>query len=454
MIGVIGVILSLALLIVLVFKRWGNIPAAIVAALLAIITNYGLTSDAFKIFRYTFLGTPSSDNSITGLLGFVSSYFFLLVFGALFGHVLDQTGAAKSIAKAIANKVGSGNAILVTMLLTAVLCYAGVAAFVAMFAVYPIAIHLVKDAGLPRKYLCGAYYAGLSAINTLPGSSHIYNTIPTDYLGTNIFSAPMLGIWSFVGKFALCYLYLTWSSRRVMAKGERFQINEAVDGPQLKKGMQNDDKQCNVLLAFLSPVITVGLSLIFTKTIVAAGVISANDSVGLALLISSLYALIVFHKNIDGEPIKVVTQGIQKGFGPLFLTGAVVGYGSVIAATPAYDTFLNFATNLDLNPYFSAIIAINVICGITGSGSGGLRIFMQTAADRFTSTGINAAAFHKVASMAAGGLDSLPHNGTIITTQEVMGSSYKESYWTLFVVSAIIPLIVAIIGAVLAIIFY
>ncbi|MCC8060889.1 MAG: hypothetical protein LIO81_08660 [Clostridiales bacterium] len=454
MIGVIGVILSLILLIILVFKRWGNIPAAIVAALLAIVTNYGLTADVFRIFRYTFLGTPSTDNGITGLLGFISSYFFLLVFGALFGHVLDQTGAAKSIAQFIAKKVGSGNAILVTMLLTSILCYAGVAAFVAMFAVYPIAIHLIKDAKLPRKYLCGAYYAGLTAINTLPGSSHLYNTIPTDFLGTNIFSAPLLGIYSFIGKFLLAYLYLTWSSRRAMSKGEVFQINEAVDGPQLKKGLENSEKECNVGLAVISPILTVGLSLIFTKTIVAAKVISANDSVGLALLISSLYALIVFRQNVDTDPIKIITQGIQKGFGPLFLTGAVVGYGSVIAATPAYNSFLNFATSLDLNPYFSAIIAVNVICGITGSGSGGLRIFMQTAAERFVATGVNPAAFHRICAMAAGGLDSLPHNGTIITTQEVMGSNYKESYWTLFVVSVIIPLIVVCVGAVIAMILY
>lgn len=79
---------------------------------------------------------------------------------------------------------------------------------------------------------------------------------------------------------------------------------------------------------------------------------------------------------------------------------------------------------------------------------------MQTAAERFVATGVNPAAFHRICAMAAGGLDSLPHNGTIITTQEVMGSNYKESYWTLFVVSVIIPLIVVCVGAVIAMILY
>jgi H+/gluconate symporter-like permease len=62
---------------------------------------------------------------------------------------------------------------------------------------------------------------------------------------------------------------------------------------------------------------------------------------------------------------------------------------------------------------------VNVLAGITGSASGGLSIALNTMGETYMNLahefGISPELMHRVASMASGSLDSLPHNGAVIT---------------------------------------
>ena len=49
---------------------------------------------------------------------------------------------------------------------------------------------------------------------------------------------------------------------------------------------------------------------------------------------------------------------------------------------------------------------------------------------------------HRIASLASGGLDTLPHNGAVITTLAICGLTHKDSYKDIFVTSVIIPIFV------------
>ena len=70
------------------------------------------------------------------------------------------------------------------------------------------------------------------------------------------------------------------------------------------------------------------------------------------------------------------------------------------------------------NPLVNQAITINLLAGITGSSSGGMSIALAAMSDTFIASA-NAAhipleVMHRVAAMAAGGMDTLPHNGAVI----------------------------------------
>jgi H+/gluconate symporter-like permease len=130
----------------------------------------------------------------------------------------------------------------------------------------------------------------------------------------------------------------------------------------------------------------------------------------------------------------------------VFNTASAVGYGGTIAALPAFavikDAALNFVPS---NPLVSEAAAISVLAGITGSASGGLSIALESLGEtyfqRAKDLGVSPEVLHRVASMASGGLDSLPHNGAVITLLTICGLTHKQSYFDIGVVTVVIPLI-------------
>lgn len=45
--------------------------------------------------------------------------------------------------------------------------------------------------------------------------------------------------------------------------------------------------------------------------------------------------------------------------------------------------------------------------------------------------------FHRVASMASGGMDTLPHNGAVITLLAITGLSHRQAYGGIFAITVI-----------------
>ena len=46
---------------------------------------------------------------------------------------------------------------------------------------------------------------------------------------------------------------------------------------------------------------------------------------------------------------------------------------------------------------------------------------------------------HRVAAMASGGFDSLPHNGAVITLLAICGLTHRQSYADIGMVSVVVP---------------
>jgi H+/gluconate symporter-like permease len=131
---------------------------------------------------------------------------------------------------------------------------------------------------------------------------------------------------------------------------------------------------------------------------------------------------------------------------PILNTASEVGYGSVIAGLAGFLVIREFMMNLSPgNPLISEAITVNVLAGITGSASGGMSIALQTlGADylaKATALGINPELLHRIAVMASGCMDTLPHNGAVVTLLGICQLSHRDSYRYIAMVTIVFPLL-------------
>ena len=146
---------------------------------------------------------------------------------------------------------------------------------------------------------------------------------------------------------------------------------------------------------------------------------------------------------------KTINRGTYDSMLPIFNTASEVGYGAVIASLAGFliirDSILNLTPG---NPLISEAVAMTTLAGITGSSSGGLSIALSTLGEDYlrmaVAAGIDPELMHRVAVMAAGGLDTLPHSGAVITLLAICGLTHKQSYLNIAMVTIIIPLIAVV----------
>ena len=123
--------------------------------------------------------------------------------------------------------------------------------------------------------------------------------------------------------------------------------------------------------------------------------------------------------------------------------------GTVIKASPAFAIITEAVDKLAQgNGLIYEFISINLLAGVTGSASGGLSIALTTLSDRLLATGINPEILHRVASISANGLDSMPWCGAVMTMFAVCGVTHKDSYRDV----AVVNIGITMTGAILAII--
>ena len=428
MLGVIGVLFSLALIMFIVYRGFGVIPAAIICSLVVILTTGG---EIWPMLEGGFLA---------GTTGFIGKYFFLLSTGAFLGQVLGDSGSAKAIGDFLVKKLGAEKVMLITTLTTAILSYGGVSLFVQTFTVIPLVLGIYKQADIPKRFMVGSFVLGNGtfAMTALPGLPSLPNLIPTNYLGTTPMAAPIMGIICSIFMFTAGQLYLARELKKCRERGEGFKINMATDEKFL--ALTDERELPSVGKAFL-PLIVVLVLIVTTSGMYA----SKNFGVSIALVIG---ALLTYALNWNNLPNKLTTmnEGFKVALIPLLNTAALVGCGTVVSQSSAFQSFVDFAMGLQFSPYISAALATNIVAGVTGSASGGLAIFMKTLGQQYLAMGLNPEAFHRIAAIACGGLDSLPHNGAVVTMFMLMGTTHKESYKYVFVIMCVIPIITTILA--------
>ncbi|MFL0356915.1 GntP family permease [Erythrobacter sp. GH1-10] len=438
MISSLGLLASLALLIWLALRGVNIILASLLCSLIVIVTSALPLGETFQ------------DGYAFGKLGafaFAGRFFLLFAAGAMFGKVMGESGAAASIAMALVRKLGPDRALWITVLASALLTYGGVVVFVVIFAMYPLGLRLLKEADIPKRLFCAALAlgAGTFTLTALPGTPSIQNIIPTIALGTDLYAAPLLGLIGGTIMFVLGMVYLEWQRRKAKAAGEGF--DPAPGDPIGGSDGTKAEYLPPVALAILPLLVVIGI--IVSPRLLGGAMPEALASFAaaqpvmwpsIALIVGSLLGLALF-TTVRSRPLAVMGEGMQDAVVPLFATSVVIGFGGVVVQTAGFSTFASTLVSFDDYPLLSMFGAVSTVSGITGSASGGLQIFMETLAPSYLAMGIEPEELHRLAVMASGGFDSLPHCGAVIAMLAITRLTHAQAYRDVAVVTVAVPVI-------------
>jgi H+/gluconate symporter-like permease len=391
------------------------------------------------------------------MVGFVENYFPVFMLGAVFGKVIEISGFSKSIVSSVISLVGRERAMLSIVIVCAVLTYGGVSLFVVVFAVYPFAAEMFRQSSIPKRLIPGTIALGAFTftMDALPGSPQIQNIIPTTFFGTNTWAAPWLGVIGAVFILAVGMTYLQWLRRSAAAAGEGY-------GTDLKNEPEPYEAETlpNPWIA-LAPLVVVGvMNKVFTDLIpkfygkshefaltegakpiiTEVGKVTAIWAVEAALILGILTVVVFAWKAVSARFADASKAAIAGSLLASMNTASEYGFGGVIAALPGFMIIADTLKTIP-NPLINEAISISALAGITGSASGGMSIALAAMADTFianaNAAGISLEMLHRVASMASGGMDTLPHNGAVITLLAVAGLTHKQSYKDIFAITMI-----------------
>src|SRR5688572_4100753 len=452
------VLAALAFLMIVAYRGYSVILFAPVAALGAVL----LTDPSLVAPMFTGLFMDK-------MVGFLKLYFPVFLLGAIFGKLIETSGFSKAIVAATIRVFGASRAMLSIVAVCALLTYGGVSLFVVVFAVYPFAAELFRQSDIPKRLIPGTIALGAFTftMDALPGTPQIQNIIPTAFFGTDSWAAPILGTVGGIFILIVGLSYLEWRRRAAVAKGEGYgNAATLINEPAPFAG----GALANPLVAIL-PLLLVGIAnKVFTTLIprhygashefvpavmgTAAPVVQEVSKVAAiwavegALLVGILTVLAFAWKPVMAS----FADGTKNAIGGALLasmnTASEYGFGAVIAALPGFLVVGNALASIP-NPLVNEAITVTALAGITGSASGGMSIALAAMSDTFianaTAAGIPMEVLHRIAAMASGGMDTLPHNGAVITLLAVTGLTHRQAYKDIFAITVIKTLAVFVV---------
>lgn len=431
-----GIVIGLGVLIFLAYKGHSIIWVAPLCAVVVAIMGGLNILDAY-------LG-----DYIKGVADYVVSWFPAFFLGAVYGKVMDMTGSARSLANKLVSIIGPKFAVAAVVLPCLLMTYGGISLFVVVFVIYPMGYAIYREANLPRTLLPGAIAFGAFGITmtSIPGTPQIQNIIPTTYYGTTATAAPFMGMVAAILIAVPGYLYLEWRCRNARKKGLGF-----VEDDKFKHNVDAEIQQPSWhWLSGLLPLIVVVLMLNILPVILKNEGIAewtTSQSIVVALLGGILVTCLMNIKQFK-VLLPAVNEGANGSLIAIMNTACAVGFGSVVKIVPGFALLKNAMLNMPGSILFSQAVAVNVLAGATGSASGGMSIALEALAPQYLekaiSIGMNPELLHRIASLASGGLDTLPHNGAVLTLLAVSNCKHKDSYMDICVTSCIIPVIVSL----------
>jgi H+/gluconate symporter-like permease len=469
--GLIGILLALGLLMWLAFKGWSVLLLAPAAALLAAaISREPLLAN----WTQTFMGSAAQ---------FLAQFFPLFLLGSLFGKLMDDSGSVTAIARFMTDRLGTRRAVLAVVLAGALVTYGGVSVFVAFFVLVPMAQAMFQAADIPRRLMPATVGLGTLTftMSAFPGTPAIQNAIPMPFFGTTPFAAPGLGIIASIIMLGFGLWWLHRAEARARKAGEGFEgggdvnVDRVADDQVIREQItvarefdpaeihhgRHSDVTPPIAMAVLPLAVVVVVNLAMSLVVLprldfsflaearwggtTLSAVMGVWSVAIALA-AAIIVLVFTNRSRLSSLRETVDAGANASVLPIMAVASLVGFGAVVASLPAFAIVREQVLSIGGGPLVSLAVATNVLAALTGSASGGMTIaldalgatYMSLAAER----NIDPALLHRVAVIASGTLDTLPHNGAIVTLLALCGTTHRESYFDI--------VMVAIVGAILA----
>ncbi|MBP1965075.1 GntP family permease [Paenibacillus aceris] len=454
---IIAIVLSLGLLMFFAYRGYPVIVFAPIFTLLAVwISGIALMPSYTEVY-------------MLNAANYVKSFFPIFLLGAVFGKVMELNGAASSIAQSLVKALGSKRAMLSVVLACGILTYGGVSLFVVAFAVYPFAVSIFREANIPKRLIPGTIALGAFTftMDALPGTPQIQNIIPTTYFGTDSYAAPILGIVGGLLVFGLGLFWLERRRRQAEAAGEGYG-----QGHKNEPDMLDDQKFPNLWVSIIPLVLVLvfnyllsrgfltvnnwySADLLKTFNIANVKTVSSSWALIVALLIGILSAICINARVVHSKLAAGLTAAAMGALLAIFNTASEVGFGNVVKTLPGFKAIQSWILGLSSHPLISEAISVNVLAGVTGSASGGLSIALEVMGKQYleaaNAAGISPELLHRIASMASGGMDTLPHNGAVITLLAITGLTHRQSYKDIFAITVIKTVTVLVLAILLSI---
>lgn len=466
MLGIMVILVTLGLLIYMAYRGVSLLILTPVLATFAVVAS--LEGRVLASYTQIFMGSTAD---------FIALYFPVFLLGAVFGKLMEDSGSAEALANGIIAKLGTARAILAVVMSCAVMTYGGVSLFVVAFAVYPIAAALFRQADIPKKLIPASIALGAFTftMTALPGTPAIQNAIPMPYFGTSPFAAPGLGVITALVMFTLGMFWLQHRARKMADEGygehedkdflpdKDLRERSACEGFDLMElpGEKKSKDKPSFAIAALPLVLVIVVNLLFTFILIPLmdttylsqplyGDTSIEKVRGIWSVIAALVITLVLLTALNWKRLPALKQSLDNGANasllPIFNTASLVGFGSVIASLGAFLLIRDGVVGIGgENPLISLAIGVNILAGMTGSASGGMSIALATLGDTYLQMaqthGISPELLHRVTAVATGGLDTLPHNGAVITLLAITGLTHKEAYFDLAITAMLIPFI-------------
>lgn len=430
MIGLAGLVLAVVAIVFLVWRGWHMAIVSLAASLIVVATN-GM--DPLSSINVSYMGDMSA---------FVGSWFLLFALGSVFGRVMGDSGASAGIASSMLRLVGEKHALLVIMITGLVLSYGGISAFIIAFSVYPIAAELFQRADIPKKLIVAAIMVCPATLGMvmMPGIPSTQNLIPTSYLGTDAYAGGLLGVICSVVMFAMSYAYLQWEIGRCRHRGEHFSPSA---GEKIGSADAAAETEAPATWACFAPIVLL-VMLVFVLQRVAS--LTATDAVSVSMVAAVALACLLYKDRIDNLR-RALGESCASGLNSLITVAAIMGFGGVVVASPAYQGIVEALMNTSMNPLWQAFITIFAIAGITGSAIGALNIYFSSAAGALLATGLDPAMIHRVLCMASvGPATLLPHTSAMLAANQAAHTEVRDTYRYVLVSCALMPVAVSLLG--------
>ena len=471
LVGLVGLLVAIGLIIWLAYRGFSLLLAAPLAALVAAV----------------FSGEPLlahwTQTLMAGAGRFIVQFFPLFLLGAVFGKLMDDSGSALAIARAITERMGAARAVMAVVLACAILTYGGVSLFVVSFALYPVADALFRHASVPHRLIPPAIALGSFSftMTALPGTPAIQNAIPIPYFGTTIFAAPGLGVIA----AAVTVCFGVWWLRHVelLARNagegygpdahatadpelvrERAIDTDSFDPAELAHGHHSEHFP-SFAIAMAPVLVVLVVNLLMTWLIlprldtsflaearwggISLRSVSGIWSVVVALIVASI-VLVLLNRGRLNKLRKTLVAGANASVLPIFNVASLAGFGAVIAALPVFVVVRDGLLAVPGGPLVSMAVATSAMGIVTASASGALIITLNTFGETYArlaaEAGIDPQLMHRIAALASGPLAQLPHSGAIATLLSICGATMRQSYRDIAMVIVVGPLIALVIA--------